>query len=160
MQPTETRLFSTKLYKDALAFRLLRMQGYHVNPSTDNFLVYTYNTTRSLFSTKSSSVRRVGEDRFLIFGLLAGSFCWFLQHPDFLDYIVKNYEHQTSMLYAVHRATDLMFNGEFELEEARSFSRKLLAKSTSMVENIREDNIVIFPGLQKLVSHCHLLHHI
>ncbi|GLT82993.1 hypothetical protein SLE2022_013080 [Rubroshorea leprosula] len=32
----------------------------------------------------------------------------------------------------VHRATDLMFLGEYELEEARSFSRKLLEKYVSM----------------------------
>ena len=31
----------------------------------------------------------------------------------------------------VYRATDLMFSGEYELQEARSFSKKLLDKTVS-----------------------------
>ncbi|KAL3519684.1 hypothetical protein ACH5RR_017833 [Cinchona calisaya] len=101
-----------KLYKDALAFRLLRMQGYDVKPSC---------------------------------------FCWFLQHTNMIEYMEQNCEQLPSVLYTVYRATDLMFTGESELGEARTFSRKLLEKSTS-IRN-KDDNLVIFPGLQKVIKH-------
>ena len=74
-----------------------------------------------------------------------------------LDYMEQNCEHLTSVLYTVYRAADIAFTGEYELEEARSFSKKLLEKATSAVR-IRDDNLVIFPGLQKVVSACLLLH--
>ncbi|XP_027160313.1 S-linalool synthase-like [Coffea eugenioides] len=112
-QPTETFLLVKKLSKAALAFRLLRMQGYDLNPRC---------------------------------------FCWFLQDINMLDYMEQNCEHLTSVLYTVYRAADIAFTGEYELEEARSFSKKLLEKATSAVR-IRDDNLVIFPGLQKVIKH-------
>lgn len=112
-QPTETYLLAKKLYKDALAFRLLRMQGYDLKPR---------------------------------------GFCWFLQDIGMLDYMEKNCERLTSVLYTVYRATDLAFTGEYELEEARSFSEKLLEKATSTIR-IRDDNLVIFPDLEKVIKH-------
>lgn len=45
--------------------------------------------------------------------------------------IENNPEYFSSVILNVYRATDLMFSGEYELEEARSFSKKLLEKSIS-----------------------------
>ncbi|XP_059635069.1 (E,E)-geranyllinalool synthase-like [Cornus florida] len=98
---TKVELVPAKIYKDALAFRLLRMQGYNVTPWT---------------------------------------FCWFLLHEDVVAHIEENFEVFTSAMYNVYRATDLMFSGEYELEEARSFSKKLLEKSMTLT-NIN-DNII------------------
>ncbi|XP_059660819.1 (E,E)-geranyllinalool synthase-like [Cornus florida] len=110
---TKVELVPAKIYKDALAFRLLRMQGYNVTPWT---------------------------------------FCWFLLHADVVAHIEENFEVFTSAMYNVYRATDLMFSGEYEHEEARSFSRKLLEKSRSTLGNIN-DNIVMLPNFQRLIEH-------
>jgi hypothetical protein len=61
----------------------------------------------------------------------ADSFCWFLQHGDMRDQIENNNEYFSSAMLNVYRATDLMFSGEYELQEARSFSKKLLDKTVS-----------------------------
>ncbi|KAI7981277.1 (E,E)-geranyllinalool synthase [Camellia lanceoleosa] len=101
-----------KIYKDSLAFRLLRMHGYKVTP---------------------------------------WSFCWFVHHEDILTYIENNSGCFMSAMISVYRATDLMFSGEYELKEARSFSRKLLEKN--MVPGCEEDNLVMIPNLQEVVEH-------
>ncbi|KAJ9690377.1 hypothetical protein PVL29_012829 [Vitis rotundifolia] len=101
-----------QLYKDSLAFRLLRMHGHSVSP---------------------------------------WSFCWFLHHEDIMDHIKNNSEHLSSVLLNVYRATDLMFSGEYELEEARSFSRNLLEKSISL-RHIH-DNLVVFPEFRRMIEH-------
>ncbi|KAA8519831.1 hypothetical protein F0562_014079 [Nyssa sinensis] len=49
------------------------------------------------------------------------------------------------------RATDLVFSGEYELEDARSFSRKILEKS--MARKSINDNLVMFPNFQKVIEH-------
>ncbi|RVW46283.1 (E,E)-geranyllinalool synthase [Vitis vinifera] len=82
-----------QIYRDALAFRLLRMHGYHVSP---------------------------------------WSFCWFLNHQDILTHMEEDCEYFSSVMYNVYRATDLTFSGEYELQEARSFARKLLDKTLSL----------------------------
>lgn len=58
----------------------------------------------------------------------AGSFCWFLNNQEILDHIEKNHQLFSSVMLNVYRATDLMFPEEYELEEARLFSRQLLEK--------------------------------
>nr|ACO40485.1 terpene synthase [Actinidia deliciosa] len=108
----DSYLVPTKIYKDSLAFRLLRMHGYNVTP------------------------RR---------------FCWFLYQEDIRVHIEKNYECFTSALYNVYRATDLMFSGEYELEEARVFSRKLLEKSMKLKS--LNDNLVNFPSFRSVIDH-------
>nr|GMC88189.1 (E,E)-geranyllinalool synthase [Ipomoea batatas] len=100
-----------KLHKDSLAFRLLRMQGFHMNP------------------------RKLS---------------WFLKHEDIVGHLEENHEYFTSVLYNVYRATDLMFLGENELEEARSFSRKLLQKSLALRDG--DDNLSVFPELLNLIE--------
>ncbi|GKV18640.1 hypothetical protein SLEP1_g28989 [Rubroshorea leprosula] len=84
---------ATRLHKDSLAFRLLRMHGYTVSPR---------------------------------------SFCWFSNDEKVQDHIEKNFEFFSSVMLNIHRATDLIFPGEYELEKARSFSRKLLEKYVSV----------------------------
>ncbi|KAA8515305.1 hypothetical protein F0562_018465 [Nyssa sinensis] len=87
------KLVAAQIYKDSLAFRLLRMHGYRVTP---------------------------------------WSFCWFLNHEEILVHMEKNVEYFASAMYNVYRATDLIFPGEYEMEEARSFSRKLLEKTMAL----------------------------
>ncbi|XP_059283880.1 (E,E)-geranyllinalool synthase [Lycium ferocissimum] len=101
----ETSDLPERLFKDSLAFRLLRLQGYKINQ---------------------------------------GSFCWFLNQPHTRAYMEKNQEQFAYVMYNVYRATDLMFNGESEMEEARSFSRNFL---------VNNDNLSVPPALQKLIEH-------
>ncbi|XP_059595850.1 (E,E)-geranyllinalool synthase-like isoform X1 [Vitis vinifera] len=101
-----------QIYRDALAFRLLRMHGYHVSP---------------------------------------WSFCWFLNHQDILTHMEEDCEYFSSVMYNVYRATDLTFSGEYELQEARSFARKLLDKTLSL--GIRGDNVAMFPNFHTLIEH-------
>lgn len=110
-QPAATHNLPAKLFKDALVFRLLRMQGHDVKPSR---------------------------------------FCWFLSDMDIVQYLERSPENLTSVLYAIYRATDIRFMGEHELDEARSFSRNLLEKS---LPNPTADDIVISPGLHKVIKH-------
>ncbi|CAK9152489.1 unnamed protein product [Ilex paraguariensis] len=108
---TVLNLAPAKIYKDSLAFRLLRMHGYNVTP---------------------------------------WKFCWFLLHEDILNHIEENHEHFTSAMYNVYRATDLMFKGEYELEEARSLSGKVLEKAITL--GTQGHNLAIFPGFQRLIE--------
>ncbi|KAI3829313.1 hypothetical protein L1987_03433 [Smallanthus sonchifolius] len=112
LQHNNRNFMAEKLYKDSLAFRLFRMQGYNISPWT---------------------------------------FCWFLQDYEMLNHLEDNYGQFTSLLYSVYKATDLMFFGETEVDEARSFSRKMLQK-ISTTKNIHDDNIVIFPNLMKVIE--------
>lgn len=57
-------------------------------------------------------------------------------------------EYFSSVMYNVYRATDLTFSGEYELQEARSFARKLLDKTLSL--GIRGDNVAMFPNFHAL----------
>ncbi|KAL8460390.1 hypothetical protein ACS0TY_032067 [Phlomoides rotata] len=109
--PIVTNNVPVKLFKEALAFRLLRMNGHRVNP---------------------------------------GGFCWFLKEPKIVAYMEKNSEQFISAMYSVYRATDLLFPGETELEEARSFAIKMLQNS----KNTNNDhNLFISKGLQNLINY-------
>ena len=68
-----------------------------------------------------------------------------------MDHIQNNCQRLSSVLLNVYRAIDLMFPGEYELEEARSFSRNLLEKSISLRH--QDDNLVVFPNFQRMVIH-------
>nr|GLL24085.1 (E,E)-geranyllinalool synthase isoform X1 [Ipomoea trifida] len=109
--PHDMTTLAEKLHKDSLAFRLLRMHGFHMNP------------------------RKLS---------------WFLKHEDIVGHLEENHEYFTSVLYNIYRATDLMFLGENELEEARSFSRKLLQKSLALRDG--DDNLSVFPELLNLIE--------
>nr|QYL01194.1 terpene synthase 4 [Stevia rebaudiana] len=77
--------------------------------------------------------------------------CWFLHDKDMLHHLEHNYRHFTSLFYSIYKATDLIFFGEPELHEARSFSRKMLQK-ISTLKKIDDDNIVIFPNLLQVID--------
>ncbi|XP_058073232.1 (E,E)-geranyllinalool synthase-like [Magnolia sinica] len=100
-----------QMYKDSLAFRLLRMHGYRVSP------------------------RR---------------FCWFLQHKSIVSHMEENCECFLSVMLNIHRATDVMFVGENELEEVRTFSRRLLENGMSMKNT--KDTVVMF-NIQREIEH-------
>jgi hypothetical protein len=78
-----------------------------------------------------------------------GMFCWFLLEEEVQDQIESNHEYFSSVILNVYRATDLMFPGDHELEEARSFSRKLLEKTTSMGNE--DQHTVPFPSFHSVV---------
>ena len=58
-------------------------------------------------------------------------FCWFLHDDEIRAKVEKDYEHFSSAMLHIFRASNLMFSGEYELMEARTFSRKLLEKIVS-----------------------------
>ncbi|CAK8530502.1 unnamed protein product [Lathyrus sativus] len=58
-------------------------------------------------------------------------FCWFLNYKEIKDEIENNFEHFSSAMLRVFIASNLMFCGEYELEDARTFSRKILQKIVS-----------------------------
>ncbi|KAL4279655.1 hypothetical protein GQ457_03G037030 [Hibiscus cannabinus] len=104
---------ASQLYKDSLAFRLLRMHGYNVSPS---------------------------------------SLCWFLNDRGILDHIEKNHEFFSSVMLNVYRATDLIFPGEYELEEARSFSRKVLEKVVTNGTGLDNDPFSKSSNFQRMIK--------
>ncbi|CAJ2648693.1 unnamed protein product [Trifolium pratense] len=58
-------------------------------------------------------------------------FCWFLNDFEIGAEVEKEYEHFSRAMLHVFRASNLMFSGEYELDEARAFSRKILDKIVS-----------------------------
>nr|XP_043610705.1 (E,E)-geranyllinalool synthase [Erigeron canadensis] len=85
------------------------------------------------------------------FNISPRTFCWFLDDDELLDHLEINCGKCTSVLYSVYKATDLMCFGENEMEEARSFSRKLLHK-TSTMNNIVDDDVVKLPNLSRVID--------
>ncbi|KAL5581937.1 hypothetical protein UlMin_014379 [Ulmus minor] len=82
-----------QLYKDSMAFRLLRLHGYQVS---------------------------------------AEKFCWFLKHDDIVKRIQQHPEDYFVAMYGVHKATDVMFVGESQLEDmTRAVSKRILEKGTT-----------------------------
>ncbi|KAF8413939.1 hypothetical protein HHK36_001935 [Tetracentron sinense] len=78
-------------------------------------------------------------------------FCSFLHHEDALAHIEKNYEYFSSAMLNVYRATHLMFTEENELQEARSFSRKLLENVIQLRST--NNNLVISPDFGRVIEH-------
>lgn len=58
-------------------------------------------------------------------------FCSLLNHGDIKVDIENNSEHFSSAMLHVFRASNLIFCGEYELDEARTFSRNILKKVVS-----------------------------
>ena len=139
-----TNSMATQLYKDSLAFSLLRMHGFSVSPCT---MVHNYDASYKqycVFLTLLSFFFIF----FYSFSYFPGMFCWFLRE-EVQDQIERNHEYFSSVILNVYRATDLMFPGDHVLEEARSFSRKLLEKTISKAN--KDQNIVPFPSFQSVV---------
>ncbi|KAJ0016946.1 hypothetical protein Pint_10679 [Pistacia integerrima] len=105
-------LVPEKLYKDSLAFQLLRRHGYSVSP---------------------------------------GIFCWFLHNQEIQDHMDKDQDYFSNVILNVHRATDIMFPEEYELEEARSFARKSLEKNKSAGNSDQHD--FAFPSSHRVIQH-------
>ncbi|KAL5579371.1 hypothetical protein UlMin_011813 [Ulmus minor] len=80
--------------------------------------------------------------------VLPWSMCWFLYDEEIKNVIENNHEYFSSVMVNVFRATDVTFRGEYELQEAKSFSRKMLQKSISM--GAGDDQIISFG---KLIEH-------
>ncbi|EOA33506.1 hypothetical protein CARUB_v10019776mg [Capsella rubella] len=59
-------------------------------------------------------------------------FCWFLKDQETRYHLERNIDSLLPVILSVYRATDLMFPGEHELEEAREYTRSLLEKSRSI----------------------------
>ncbi|XP_058073243.1 (E,E)-geranyllinalool synthase-like isoform X2 [Magnolia sinica] len=77
-------------------------------------------------------------------------FCWFLQNEDIIKHIEENYEYFSTAMLNVYKATELMFLGENELEDARTFSRKLLERGMAM-RNVK--NSVATSNNQEEIEH-------
>ncbi|KAG5516851.1 hypothetical protein RHGRI_037549 [Rhododendron griersonianum] len=78
------------------------------------------------------------------------SFCWFLYDEDIRVHVERNFEYVIGALYNVYRATELMFSREYEAEEARLFSKKLLEKSLKL-KSVKDD-----PNFQRVVRYSDL----
>nr|QWQ79581.1 TPS23 [Juglans sigillata] len=76
-------------------------------------------------------------------------FCWFLNHEDIRVQIENNHEYFSSALLNVYRATDLMFSGEDDLQEARSFSKQILEKILSV--GTRDQTHLSLPNLRRVL---------
>lgn len=63
----------------------------------------------------------------------------------------ENYDCLLSTLLNVYRATEVMFLGEDELEEARSFSKTLLQRGLTMKN--AKDSVVTFNLQREVISH-------
>lgn len=82
------------------------------------------------------------------------SFCWFLNNQEILDHIEKNHQLFSSVMLNVYRATDLMFPEEYELEEARLFSRQLLEKVVAKGTGDDDDHFTkSSSNLQRMIEH-------
>ncbi|KAF8062889.1 hypothetical protein N665_1186s0002 [Sinapis alba] len=64
------------------------------------------------------------------------SFCWFLNDQETRDHLERNTDSFFLVILSVYRATDLMFQGEQELEKAREYTRNLLEQSRSINERM------------------------
>lgn len=135
---------AAQLQKDSLAFRLLRMHGYNISPCKFLAFFNQISCNRRDFFSKSKS---------MVFHMRAGSLCWFLNDDEIVERIEKNQEFFSSVMLNVYRATDVMFSGEYELEEARSFSRKVLEKVVSKGTGSDNDVFTKSSNFQRMVSY-------
>ncbi|KAG1347133.1 putative S-linalool synthase-like [Cocos nucifera] len=78
-------------------------------------------------------------------------FCWFMNEPQMLLHIEENYQDFLGAMYAVYRATHLMFLEEPELENAKTFSKKILQKGLPS-EDLK-DSLLVLSDHQKEIEH-------
>ncbi|KAJ0081665.1 hypothetical protein Patl1_09657 [Pistacia atlantica] len=67
------------------------------------------------------------------------------------DHMNKDQDYFSNVILNVHRATDIMFPEEYELEEARSFARKSLEKNMSSGNSDQHD--FAFPSSHRMIQH-------
>ncbi|GMI82368.1 terpene synthase 04, GERANYLLINALOOL SYNTHASE, TERPENE SYNTHASE 4 [Hibiscus trionum] len=137
----------------------------HFTERIEDILSQVYkNYRKELPSEKSCSVTSVAtqlQKDSLAFRLLRmhgysvspWSLCWFLNDHEILDHIEKNHEFFASIMLNVHRATDIIFPGEYELEEARSFSRKVLEKVVTKGTGSDNDPFTNSSNFQRMIEH-------
>ncbi|XP_019085664.1 PREDICTED: (E,E)-geranyllinalool synthase-like, partial [Camelina sativa] len=63
-------------------------------------------------------------------------FCWFMKDQEIRCNLERNIDSFLPIILSVYRATDLMFPGEYELEEAREYTWSLLEKRRSIDERM------------------------
>ncbi|KAF7844906.1 (E,E)-geranyllinalool synthase [Senna tora] len=83
-------------------------------------------------------------------------FCWFLRDENIRGDMEKHPEYFASSMLNVYRASNLMFSGEFQVEEANSFSRKLLHKILSQPNRDHHQSSslkVKLPMSHKMIEH-------
>ncbi|XP_038981710.1 uncharacterized protein LOC113461644 isoform X2 [Phoenix dactylifera] len=78
-------------------------------------------------------------------------FCWFMRDPQILLHIEENYQDFLGAMYTVYRATHLMFIEELELENAKTFSKKILQQGLPS-EDLK-DSLWALSDLQKEIEH-------
>lgn len=83
---------------------------------------------------------------------LAGRFSGLLKDEYALQCIEENHDMFASTLYNLYRATNLMFESEVELQELRSFSKRLLEILNSSNSKTIDDGIMMWPHLQEVVN--------
>lgn len=80
-----------------------------------------------------------------------GSISWFVSDEEIKEEIECNHDYFVSVMLNVHRATDLAFSGEHELQMARSFSRNVLENFISMGAGLDDDQF----SFRRLVTNSH-----
>ncbi|XP_019708546.2 S-linalool synthase-like [Elaeis guineensis] len=78
-------------------------------------------------------------------------FCRFMREPQMLLYMEENYQDFFGAMYAVYRATHLMFLKEPELENAKTFSKKILQKGLPSED--LNDSPLVLSDHQKEIEH-------
>ncbi|CAA3004762.1 (E,E)-geranyllinalool synthase, partial [Olea europaea subsp. europaea] len=71
-------------------------------------------------------------------------------NPEILKHMEENYEQLITVMYSVYTASDLSFPGEYELEEARKFAKRMLEES---IKRNRDHNFVLSKGFQNVVKY-------
>ncbi|XP_030479010.2 (E,E)-geranyllinalool synthase isoform X2 [Cannabis sativa] len=110
----------------------------------DELFSYKNVATLELYLLKESLAFRLL--RMHGYKVFPSNICWFLKNEEIKNYIEFNSEYFFVAMLNLYRATDLAFHGEFELDELRTFSRKLLEKSIS--EGAQHTN-----PFKKLIEH-------
>ncbi|OMO76497.1 hypothetical protein CCACVL1_15623 [Corchorus capsularis] len=155
-----------ELIKLGLANQILRLGlAEHFTPQIQDILAHVYRNyknqeevEKSRNNTSIATQLHKGSLAFRLlrmhgYNILPRSFCWFLNNEEVRNHIEKNYEYFSSVMLNVYKATDLMFPEEYELEEARSFSRKLLEKVVSKESGDVVDHFTKFSSLQRMIEH-------
>ncbi|GAB4831261.1 hypothetical protein Ancab_005274 [Ancistrocladus abbreviatus] len=150
-QPTKLNIVPANLFRDSLAFRLLRMQGYHVSPCKGLYLSCNFGFLNSLHSKYINGLYLQSTISQQLSLLFTRRFCWFLSDETALAHISNNFRKFSSVLYSIYRATDVMFRGEMELQDARLLSRALLEEYLTLGST--DDDILMWPNLHNMIEY-------
>lgn len=76
-----------------------------------------------------------------------------MRDPQMLLHMEENYQDFSGAMYAVYRATHLMFVEESELENAKFFSKKLLQKGLAS-EDLKDSPSVLSDHQKEVIKRC------